>query len=170
MAMRFRTWTPAAVFTAVLTAVLALLPASPAAAQPVLRYRVAGAEVFATAEEGVFVGTATRRNGGVGTWYADVLHHPLTPDGKITGGSFAMALTARPHVISGEFTGGLVDQVDPGEGCTNQLYDVTGSLDAVAGGRSTDGLFKVRLTHHRLSILGRCTTYGATVVGSVRFG
>jgi hypothetical protein len=159
---------PAAALTAVLTALLTVLPAAPVAARTATTYRVAGAEIFATSTEGVFVGTASRSGGVAGTWYADVLHDPLDPHGAITGGSFGMLLASAPHVITGDFRSGWVGQRAAGRRCTDQTYSVTGRLRPVtAGSRTTSGTFSVILTHLRTPVLGRCVTYGATVGGSV---
>jgi hypothetical protein len=169
-AMRFRTWTPVAVLTTVLSAILTLVPASPAAAVSTRTYQVSGVEVFATSTEGVFVGTTSRAGNGAGTWYADVLHRPLRPDGAIDGGSFGMLLTSAPHLVTGRFTSGQVTQLRDGSNCTNQRYSVTGKLQPVSfGRRSAVGRFDVLLTHYRTRFLDRCRTYGATVEGTVKF-
>lgn len=157
------------VFVAVLATMLTLLPAAPAAAATT--YQVTGAEIFATSEEGIFVGTASRSGGIAGAWYADVLHEPLEPHGAIHGGSFAMLLTSAPHTVTGQFRSGQVRQVRSGRNCTNQRYSVTGRLRPVAAGvQRTAGRFGVVLTHLRSLVLGRCVTYGATVEGSVIIG
>jgi len=157
-----------AILTALLTALLMVPPVAPAAARTAITYRVAGAEIFATPTEGVFVGTASRSQGVAGTWYADVLHEPLDPHGAIEGGSFGMLLGSAPHVITGEFRSGQVRQLVAGRNCTDQRYSVTGRLRPVtAGSGTTAGAFSVLLTHYRTRVLGRCVTYGATVGGSV---
>jgi hypothetical protein len=130
-------------------------------------YSVSGTEVTATSTKGRFVGTAS--GSAFGTWYAEVLHDPLGP-GAVDirpGGSFGMVLSrAEPaHAVSGRFADGSITVVNPGAGCTDQTYAVSGLLGGVSV--TGTGNFTVTLTHHRRSALGRCWLYAATVSGRV---
>jgi hypothetical protein len=149
----------------VLAVGLAIFPATATAGTKTYTYSVWGTEVYATSTTGRFVGTTT--GDATGTWYAEVLHDPLNPHGKITGGSFGMLLNkAEPaYTVSGHFWSGFVEQRDPGENCTNQRYAVNGSLDNVTVTRT--GTFQVTLTHYRRAFFGKCRLYAATVSGMV---
>jgi len=160
-------------FVAAALATLAvLLPATEAAAAG-YSDTIRGLEYFATSTEGRFAGVAS---GSLpGTWNVDVVHTPLclscAPTATITNGSFTLLteLNALPTVVAGTFSGGHVQVVNPGVNCTNQTFLVSGILAGVhssAGGNGT-GSFDVTLTHFRSSLFGRCTTYGATVSGTL---
>jgi hypothetical protein len=159
-----RAFAPVVVFTTLLG--LSAPPAS--AARTSVTYAVSGAEVHATSTRGVFVGTAVR-SGATGGWYAAVGHTPLGTQAKITGGSFRMLLTSGTpgRTVTGRFRGGSITQVNPGEGCTRQVFSVLGRLMTVSAGVTGPGRVKIRLTHYRTSFLGRCRTYAATVKGSL---
>jgi hypothetical protein len=155
---------------AVLTVSLAAFPAS-AQATTTYEYSVSGAEVSATSTKGRFVGTASG-GGAVGTWYAEVNHTRLVPHGNITSGPFGMTLSRAPGIVGGQFEPHDpkneyfdITQINPGNGCRDQVYTVDGRLDLSGTGTGT---FNVTLTHRRVSILRRCTTYAATVSGKVR--
>lgn len=148
----------------------AVFPASATAqTTPTYTYNVSGAEVYATATLGRFVGTASG-TGATGTWYAEVIHSPLGTKATITGGSLSMALNraAPAYAVTGAFNGGYIKRIRDGANCTNQVYNVNGSLTNVSV--SDVGSFHVTLTHHRRSILGRCVTYSATVNGTLQLG
>ncbi|HEV8569960.1 MAG TPA: hypothetical protein VGQ92_23220, partial [Actinoplanes sp.] len=103
-----------------LTAGLAVFPASATAQTTTFRYtyNVWGTEVYATSTKGRFVGTAS--GSAAGTWYAEVIHDELRPDGKIRpGGSFGMVLNkaAPAYTVGGRFSGGMITQRDPGTNC-----------------------------------------------------
>jgi hypothetical protein len=168
--LRMRRTTTAAT---VLAASLAILPV-PATAETTptsYTYRVSGAEVYATTTIGRFVGTASGNN-ATGTWYAEVHHQSLVDwdPAAIRGGSLRMALSkpAPAYTIEATFSGGSIDKTTPGTDCTNQIYTVHGTLRNVTV--TGQGSFDVTLTHYRKRILNRCTTYSATVTGSVTFG
>jgi hypothetical protein len=74
---------------------------------------------------------------------------------------------------SGAFVrhGGTITTLNPGAGCTNQRFLVTGTLQNVST-RSTSGgsgSFRATLTHYRYSLLGHCVIYAARVAGTVSF-
>ncbi|HEV2011071.1 MAG TPA: hypothetical protein VGS17_08615 [Candidatus Limnocylindria bacterium] len=131
-------------------------------------YAVTGRELFATPTLGVFAGTATGLQAG--SWFAYIGHMPLstTPPVLITGGSFSLATTTisgSAVTVSGTFSRGTVKPGLPGTNCTNQTYDVLGTLAQVGvGGGTGTGTFSAILTHYRLLLWGRyCVTYKATV-------
>lgn len=147
---------------------LAVLPNAAAAQTTTYTYRVAGTEVYASSATGVFVGIAT--DSAPDTWWTEVDHEPLGPDPNprhITGGSFVLVQTSPAHVVTGHFSGGTIEQIDPRPGCTDQVYRVHGPTTVSAGGRTGFGMVDVDLTHHRKSIFGRCLIYAATVTGDL---
>jgi len=150
---------------------LTLLPGSAiAATTTTYTYQVSGTEVYAAPTTGVFVGTAS--GAADGAWWTEVDHERLGSDPnprKITGGSFTLTLVqSNPaHVVSGDLSdGGLIETLQSGAGCTNQVYRVHGPTSASADGQTGDGAADVTLTHHRTSILGHCIIYAATVSGA----
>jgi hypothetical protein len=131
-----------------------------------------GAEYYFTSTDGRFAGTAS---GSLpGAWNANVDHTKLclscTPTATITGGSFQLATSVHdtPSLVTGSFTGGSVQVINKGANCTNQTFAVHGLLRDVgpSGGHGT-GTFNATLTHHRISILGTCVIYAATVNGTI---
>jgi hypothetical protein len=154
--------------TLVAAAATLAVPAS-AAAQTTYTDSVAGLEIGFTATSSTFAGRATGDLPGF--WRAVVQRTPLTPNGTITGGTFTLwtLVAATPTQVTGTFApGGSIVQTNPGAGCTNQRYTVSGALTNVAVGSATggSGAFAVQLTHHRAFVpfLG-CITYAGTVVG-----
>jgi len=159
---------PRLILVAAALAALALGAPATAAAQTYTD-TLTGYEYAFTSTDGRFAGTAT---GALpGAWEADIRHSQLclscSPTATITGGSFSLGTTY--SLIVGHFTGGTVQVLNPGAGCTNQTFAVDGALGGV--GRWTagtgSGTFAVTLTHYRRSILGYCTTYGAKVAGTL---
>ena len=66
---------------------------------------------------------------------------------------------------------GLVVETSAGRNCTNQTYEVAGTLTKVTGSdsrRHGRGTFSATLTHLRTSILGSCVVYSATVTGMIQ--
>jgi hypothetical protein len=110
-----------------------------------------------------------------GAWEAVIGHEPFgSLLAEVTGGSFRMATAnanLNPDFVVGTFTGGTITAVNPGIGCTNQTFAVSGSLGSVATSTSSggSGQFNVQLTHYRVSLFGGCITYAATVAGSASF-
>ncbi len=130
---------------------------------------ISGYEYYATSTDGYFAGKAT---GDLpGSWNTHVVHAPLslsaTPSATITGGSVQLVTGYR--LLLGAFTGGTVQVTDAGAGCTNQTFDVDGTLGQVGPwwNRTGTGTFAATLTHYRRSILGRCVTYAASVAGEI---
>ena len=132
---------------------------------------VSGHEYFFTSTDGKFAG---RASGALpGYWNADVQHTPLcgscTPTATITGGSFELAtiLDGSYTLVTGDFTGGAVQMMNPGDYCTNQTFTVTGDLGNVGpwySGSGT-GTFSATLTHYRTRVFGSCITYAASIAG-----
>jgi hypothetical protein len=154
---------------------LVLLPLTAAAAPASATFRVYGGEIAATATRGTFVGKAYGDNGDKAAWQAVVDHEPLsTASPAITGGTLEMA-TVSPDLatdfVRGTFAGGTITLVDPGHGCTNEIYAVSGVVADVTTKTTSGGSgeFAVTLTHHRTLLFGRCTIYSATVVGTATF-
>jgi hypothetical protein len=161
--------------TVALVAAAALATSTAASAAPAsTSFAVTGFEYAFTSTVGYFAGTAVG-SFDTGVWNTQVVHDPLgsTPT-NVNGGSFTMAtrsLAGSLDFVSGDFVGGQIVAGNPGLGCTNQTYTVSGTLANVStlttsGG---SGAFSVLLTHFRASILGFCITYRATVAGTVSF-
>ncbi|CAN5260391.1 hypothetical protein BH18ACT12_BH18ACT12_15270 [soil metagenome] len=167
-------------FLAVAIAAAAMLavPLSAAAAPASTTFTVTGFEYAFTPAVGFFAGSAIGNAGERGAWNTHVEHDRLgsEPPIYVTGGSFRMATRGSAGAydwVTGTFVyhGGTITTIDPGAGCTNQRYLVTGTLENVstrttAGG---SGTFSVTLTHYRAPVLGRCITYSASVAGTVSF-
>ena len=95
----------------------------------------------------------------------------LTTTGRISGRPHTIeiwfALDGHTRDLTGGMDGGTITLLTT-SGCGRQTYSVTGHLTLAPGGTS-DASFAMFLTHYRLSLFGRCITYGATVQGSVTF-
>jgi hypothetical protein len=160
---------------AVAVALAALLALSPGPAPAAATYAdsITGAEYFFTSTEGRFAGKAYGDLPGY--WNTVVDHTPLslgsTPTATITGGSFelATALNGFPALVTGDVSGGTINVKDPGTDCTNQTFDVQGTLAhvGVLYTGTGSGTFSAVLTHHRARVFGRCVIYAATVTGSL---
>ena len=159
-------------------AATALSLASVASAAPASSsFNIVGYEYAFTSTVGSFAGTGAGNGGDTATWNAKVNHDQLgsTPT-HINGGSLAMAtVSSGGHLdyVTGTFVyhGGTITTLNPGVGCTNQQYLVTGTLQNVAT-RTTSGgsgSFTVVLTHYRYSLLGHCLIYKARVAGKANF-
>jgi hypothetical protein len=160
-------------FIVVGLAALALCAPSSTLAAQTYSDTISGYEYYATSTDGKFAGSAA---GALpGAWNADVQHTPLcvscAPTATITGGSFALAATLNsiPALVTGVFSGGTVQVVDIGAGCTNQSFAVDGILANVGPwySGSGSGTFSATLTHYRYPIFGRCITYAASVAGTI---
>ena len=150
----------------ILAPVVAIALAANTLASSSFTYKLSGFEIAATSTVGTFVGVGTTAD-DAGTWSASIVHSPLTNGAAvIQGGTFAYDGTARD--IAGAFTGGSLNQASGSLGCTNQTYNVTGSL-ALTVPSSGTGTFSAVLTHYRISLFGRCIVYAATVKGGAIF-
>ena len=162
----------------VLVAAAALaLPAATSAAPASTTFAVVGYEYAFTQTVGSFAGTAVGNAGDTGFWNATVEHDPLgsTPT-HVNGGSFQMVTRSpswRFDTITGTFVyhGGTITTLNAGANCTNQQYQVTGTLKDVTTSTTSggSGSFNVVLTHYRTLFFGRCVIYKARVVGTVTF-
>jgi hypothetical protein len=157
-----------------LTAVVLSTPLAASAAPASTRFTIVGYEYSFTSTVGSFAGTGGGNAGETAVWNATVEHDRLgsTPT-YVNGGSFAMATASSSHLdyVTGTFAyhGGTITVVDPGTGCRNQQYLVTGTLQAVATSTTSSGSgsFAVTLTHYRFSLFGTCFIYKARVAGFV---
>ena len=163
---------------AIAAAALLAVPLSAVAAPASTTFTVTGFEYAFTPTVGFFAGSAVGNAGERGAWNTYVEHDRLgsEPPIYVTGGSFWMATRSSAGAIdwvSGTFVhhGGTITTIDPGAGCTNQRYLVTGTLENVSTRTSSagSGTFSVTLTHYRAPLLGRCITYSASVAGAVGF-
>jgi hypothetical protein len=162
----------------VAAAAMLAVPLSAAAAPASTIFTVTGFEYAFTPTVGFFAGSASGNAGERGAWNTYVEHEQLgsEPPVYVTGGSFWMATRSSAGAydwVSGTFSyqGGTITTIEPGTNCTNQRYLVTGTLENVSTSTSSGGKgsFSVTLTHYRASLLGRCVTYSASVVGKVGF-
>jgi hypothetical protein len=155
-----------------LAALLALIPGT-APAATTYTDSITGAEYFFTSTEGRFAGKAYGDLPGY--WNTVVDHTPLslgsTPTATITGGDFelATALNGVPTVVTGDIDGGTINVKNAGDNCTNQTFDVQGTLAhvGVLYTGSGSGTFSAVLTHHRARVFGSCVIYAASVAGSL---
>jgi hypothetical protein len=151
--------------------VTALLTTPAAGAAVSSAHAVSGIELAATPTRGTFVGASFGSEGDRGVWKAVVDHTtPLRPASTITGGIFKM--TTRTDAVAGAFApGGAITLVAAEPGCGKERFTVRGPLAGVTtlSGASGTGFFDVVLTHFRTSLFGTCTTFGATVKGTVTF-
>jgi hypothetical protein len=148
-------------------------PAAPASTS----FAIVGYEYAFTSTVGSFGGSGHGNANESAAWNARVEHDPLgsTPT-YVNGGSFAITtLSSSGHAdfATGDFVyhGGRITTLDPGAGCTNQRYRVTGALENVATTTTSggSGSFAATLTHFRYSLLGHCVIYAARVSGTVSF-
>jgi hypothetical protein len=131
-------------------------------------FKVLGAEIWAGAGHGTFVGTATGDEKAA--WTADVRHSTLDAlPAAITGGT--LRLGSLSDYVVGKFTGGSISLARARAGCGNEKFAVSGKLAGVKTKQTSGGtgVFDVVLTHYRKSLLGHCLTYGATVAGTASF-
>jgi hypothetical protein len=132
-------------------------------------YAITGYEYYATSTQGRFAGTADGSSGDTAAWNAVVNHTPLTTTASITGG-YADLATSNLVTVHGLFSGGTVRQTSGFSGCTNQTYEIAGSLKQVSrsdSNRRGKGTFTATLTHYRTSVLGSCVVYSASVEGVI---
>jgi hypothetical protein len=159
-----------ALFAAAALAIPAASPAAPASTS----FSIVGYEYAFTSTVGNFAGTGTGNAGESAVWNASVQHDPLgSSPTYVNGGSFQLA-TSSVDYVTGSFAyhGGEITTIDPGEGCKNQVYGVTGTLQDVATSTTSggSGSFDVKLTHYRYRLwFGPCVIYKARVVGNVSF-
>jgi hypothetical protein len=152
-------------------ALLASLAVTPTASAATVStsYSINGYEYYATSTQGRFAGTATGSAGDTATWNAAVDHTPLTTTATITGG-YADLVTSNLVHIHGVFSGGSVTLASQEAGCGTQTYSVDGTLSKVTRSdshRRGTGTFVATLTHYRVSVLGSCIVYSASVSGTI---
>jgi hypothetical protein len=159
-------------------ALAAVVTAGSASAAPAsASFSIAGYEYAFTQTVGSFAGTGHGNAGDSAAWNTRVVHDPLgsTPT-YVNGGSFTIATVGSGgHVdhATGAFVhhGGTITTLNPGAGCTNQRFLVTGTLHSVSTTTTSggSGSFRATLTHYRTSLLGHCVIYAARVAGTVSF-
>jgi hypothetical protein len=165
------------VLTALVAGAALVFPVAASAAPVSTSFNVTGFEYAFTQTVGSFAGSATGNAGDRGAWNTSVEHDPLgSVPTYVNGGTFQMATrgtTGRLDFVTGTFVnhGGTITTIDPGAGCTNQRFLVTGTLADVATSTTSGGTgaFSVVLTHFRIPLFGRCLTYSASVAGTVSF-
>jgi hypothetical protein len=130
---------------------------------------ITGTEVAYTSTQGSFTGYA--RGDLPGTWAATIDHTVLSPNATITGGTFTLytVIGWSAKTVEGTFAyGGTVTKTYQASGCGIQRYAVKDKLVNVGvNGGSGTGYVSATLTHHRVSVLGHCIAYSATIGGSV---
>jgi len=162
-----------------LVALVALAAPAAAPAAPVsTSFTIVGYEYAFSSTVGSFAGSGSGIPGGESAaWNASVEHDPLgsTP-AYVNGGSLAMTTRSSSGAVdfvTGDFAyhGGTITTVDPGTGCTNQRYLVTGTLEDISTSTTSGGAgsFSVKLTHYRYRLFGHCVIYKARVFGAVSF-
>jgi len=149
----------------VLAPVLAIALAANTLASGPYTYTLSGFETSLTKAQScgdvsTFAGVA-RTADDSGTWKASICHPPLATTSpwitSITGGTFSYAGTVRS--VAGVFSGGSLTQTSGFDGCANQTYSVSSTLDV--------GSVTAILTHYRTKLFGRwCIVYAATVTGT----
>ena len=77
-----------------LVSLVVLVPATAVAATKTYRFSISGTEVSATSTTGRFVGTAS--GSALGTWYAEVVHQPLSGPANTLSASDPVALSGWP--------------------------------------------------------------------------
>ena len=156
-------------FVFALAAIVFFSATSSALAAQTYNDTIRGYEYFFTSTDGRFAGNASGTLPG--GWNADVQHTPLclscTTTATITGGSFSLATVYT--LVTGSFTGGTVQVMNPGVNCTNQTFDVEGMLGGVGRWYSGSGTgrFSAILTHYRHPVFGSCVSYAASVTGTL---
>lgn len=163
---------------AALVAAAALaIPTAASAAPASTSFNMRGFEYAFTQTVGFFAGSGTGNAGDRAVWNTSVEHDPLGSNPTyVNGGSFQMTTRSaggRLDFVTGTFVnhGGTITTIDPGTGCTNQRFMVTGKLADVATSTTAGGTgsFSVVLTHFRTPLFGRCVIYFASVAGTVGF-
>lgn len=166
------------VLSAAAAAAALALPSATLAAPRSATFSIKGYEYAFTQTVGSFAGTGRRAGSEHAGWNATVRHAPLgTSTAYVNGGTFQVGTvnTRNVHVDYARGTivsrSGTIRTVDGGASCTNQRYVVTGRLRDVSTRTTTggSGSFRVTLTHRRVSLLGHCVIYQASVAGTVSF-
>jgi hypothetical protein len=162
---------------AIAAAAALAVPSAASAAPASTTFRIVGYEYAFTQTVGSFAGTAVGNAGDIGAWNATVQHDQLGSNPTYVNGGLFQLVTASPNGTSDHATGtfayhgGTIRMLNPGAGCTNQQYLVTGTLQHVSTSTTSGGTgeMSVVLTHYRFSLFGRCVIYKARVAGSVSF-
>ena len=134
------------------------------------RYELTGYEVWYAPTTGTFVGVGSGTAGEISGWYTSVDHDAvIIPSGRVNGGS-AMLQRVDGVRMTGRFSGGAVWQTSDGPGCTNDEFQIMGTVGDVTRsdrpGETGYGFFTATLKHYRAWIFGDCYSYSAKVTGS----
>lgn len=157
---------------AVLAALAFAAPANAAAATSSLyeTYDLTGYEVWYAPTTGTFVGVGSGTAGEISAWYTAVEHDAvIIPTGRVSGGTAVLQRVDGVR-MSGTFSGGNVWQTSDGPGCTNDEFQMTGTVaDVTRSDRPGDtgyGYFTATLKHYRAWIFGDCYSYSAKVTAT----
>src|SRR5262245_5884481 len=111
-----------------------VLPASTSAAPASTTFAITGYEYAFTQTVGSFAGSGAGDGGDSIVWNASVEHDPLgtTPTTYVNGGFFQIVSRSPawiPDAVFGTvvYHSGTITTANPGDGCTNQQYLVTGA-------------------------------------------
>ena len=172
MFTRFRQARRAHIALALIAAFAFAAPVNAAAATSSLYevYDLTGYEVWYAPTTGTFVGVGSGAAGEISGWYTAVDHDSvIIPTGTINGGSAVLQRVDGVR-MSGRFNGGNVWQTSDGPGCTNDEFQITGTVaDVTRSDRPGDtgvGYFSATLKHYRAWIFGDCYSYSAKVTGT----
>jgi len=133
-------------------------------------YELTGYEVWYAPTTGTFVGVGSGAAGDISAWYTSVDHDAvIIPSGLVNGG-IANLQRVDGVRMSGEFSGGNVWQTSDGPGCSNDEFQISGTVEDVTRtdrpGETGYGYFTATLKHYRAWIFGDCYSYSAKVTGT----
>ena len=133
-------------------------------------YELTGYEVWYAPTTGTFVGVGSGTAGEISGWYTAVDHDAvIIPSGLVTGGVAALQRVDGVQ-MNGRFTGGNVWQTNDGPGCSNDEFQISGTVADVTRtdrpGESGFGYFSATLKHYRTWIFNDCYSYSAKVTGT----
>ena len=133
-------------------------------------YDLTGYEVWYAPTTGTFVGVGSGTAGEISAWYTAVDHDEvIIPSGSVNGGTSVLQRTDGIQ-MSGHFSGGTVWQTNDGPGCSNDEFQISGTVDGVTRtdrpGDTGVGYFTATLKHYRTWIFNDCYSYSAKVTGT----
>jgi hypothetical protein len=133
-------------------------------------YDLTGYEVWYAPTTGTFVGVGSGAAGEISAWYTAVEHDAvIIPTGSVNGGTSVLQ-RADGVQMTGRFSGGTVWQSNDGPGCSNDEFQITGTVaDVTRTDRPGDtgvGFFTATLKHYRAWIFNDCYSYSAKVTGT----
>ena len=133
-------------------------------------YDLTGYEVWYAPTQGTFVGVGSGTAGEISAWYTSVEHDAvIIPSGHVNGGTAVLQRVDGVR-MTGRFSGGNVWQTSDGPGCTNDEFQLFGTVaDLTRSDRPGDsgyGYFTATLKHYRAWMFGDCYSYSAKVTGT----